>query len=63
MIFFQHAKREDLVKMEAHVPEVDLVTVVNANYLRMGNCKTILLLVVLIAKHQFVSIHKVKFPK
>ena len=56
--FFQHAKKVDLVKMEARVPEVDLVTIVNANYLRRGYCKTFpvfQLLVVLTAKHHFVS--------
>ena len=39
--------------MEASVPEVELVTVVNANYSRMGNCKTIQPLVVLIVKNPF----------
>ena len=47
------AKEVDLVKMEASVPEVELVTVVNANYSRMGNCKTIQPLVVLIVKNPF----------
>ena len=47
------SKEVDLVKMEASVPEVELVTVVNANYSRMVNCKTIQLLVVLIVKNPF----------